>query len=251
MSSAEVRDLWESNFGQESVRIFHKTDWNRREWKRRWIGVAEAHALGADNVETLSIFYAKELRGIVTQASFWYMSRGNVSNRPLAEKMALAHILQSRKQKLLNLAADAWASIVPFGEIDMLTNGEQDFFAEIEEKTSQYGKDFQIGIAAAYSRTPFLIRTILELETHQQGFSGLSLEEKIQAAYSIMHKWLAIPNMYLMAWVSDGNRTSDGFYDPDATHIHSTEVLWPNITWDIARWAIINMMTHHKVKRGK
>ena len=70
----------------------------------------------------------------------------------------------------------------------MLTSGEQDFFAEIEERTSQYGKDFQIGIAAAYSRTPFLIRTILELETHQQNFPKLSLEEKIQAAYAVMHK---------------------------------------------------------------
>jgi hypothetical protein len=35
------------------------------------------------------------------------MSRGNVANRPLTEKMALSHILLSRKQKLLNLAADA------------------------------------------------------------------------------------------------------------------------------------------------
>ncbi len=35
------------------------------------------------------------------------MSRGNVANRPLTEKMALAHILQSRKQKLLKLAEDA------------------------------------------------------------------------------------------------------------------------------------------------
>lgn len=251
MSSAEVRDLWESNFGQKPVRIFHKTDWNRREWKIRWISVAEAHALWADNVENLCRFYATELRGIVTQASFWYMSRGNVANRPITEKLALACILKSRKQKLLNLAEELGASIVPFGEIDLLTAGEQDFFAEIEQQTAQYGKDLQIGFAASYSRTPFLIRTILDMTKEDPHFEQLTLEQKIQLAYKKMHKSLDMPNMYLMAWVSDGNRTSDGFYDPDATHIHSTDVLWPNITWDIAQEAIIDMMTHHKVKRGK
>lgn len=139
-------------------------------------------------MENLCRFYAKELRGIVTQASFWYMSRGNVANRPLTEKIALAHILKSRKINLLNLAEEVGASIVPFGELDMLTTGEQDFFAEVEQRTAHHGKDLQIGFAAAYSRTPFLIRTILELETHQQDFSKLSLEKKIETAYHIMHK---------------------------------------------------------------
>jgi len=250
MPSAQLRDIWESNFGGQSVWISHKNDWNRREWKIRWIEVSEAHALGADNVATLCRFYAKELGGIVTQVSFWYMSRNNVVNRSWTERKWLASVLRKRKQLFLDLAQEIWASIVPFGEINLLSPEEQEFFAEIEDNSSQHGLNFRIWFAVAYSRTPFLLRTIEDLRIAKAGFSSLSIYEQIQHAYRIMHKWLDMPNLYFISWAGDGIRTSDGFYDPDATHIYSTDVLWPNITWEIVRWAIIDMMIKNKVKLG-
>lgn len=250
MLSSELRDVWELKFGKNPVFISHKNDWNRRASREKEISVAAAHELWAEKVITLARFYASELRGIVTQASFWYMSHNNVINRPITEKNGLVSMLLKQYQPLFDLAKDVWASIVPFGEIDLLTNNERDVFEKLEQETKQFGKEFQIWIAVAYSRTPFLIRTILDLEATQNDFSPLPMQEKILLAYKSMHKWLELPNLYFISWDGDGTRTSDGFYDPNVTHIHSTKVLWPNITCDIMSQAIINVINHQKVKNG-
>jgi undecaprenyl diphosphate synthase len=243
--------------------IFHKTDGNRRLAKLLDISEVEWHKRGADNVETLVRFYRKHLPHVVRHMSFWYMSRDNVKWRTPAEATALYALLKDRKWRLIELADESGAAIVPFWEIDVLPRFVKDHLLEIEDKT-KWNTECKIWLAAGYSRTPFLVRNILE-QSEKKGplarFLALfwlalkvsnrwNVDARIQQALQEMHKWVKMPDLYLLAWDWDWRRTSDGMYDPNSTHIYPTNTLWPNIDWDLMIKAIIEMLTHSKPKYG-
>lgn len=188
MSVSALKEAWVDTFESKPVYISHRNDGNRREAANQVIEVFQAHALGADVVENLTRFYAEALRGIVLQATFWYKSRGNVLKRSAKENADLAALVRTRKEKLLILAEEVGASIVPFGELDLLTDDEQELFAEIEVETKKYGTDFILGIAAGYSRTPFSIRATIEMTQKDPGFITLTTEEQVDRVFSKMHK---------------------------------------------------------------
>lgn len=244
--------------------IFHKTDGNRRLAKILDISEIEWHKLGADNVETLVRFYRKHLPHIVKHMSFWYMSRDNVKWRKPEEAAALYTLLKDRMWRLIELADESGAAIVPFWEIDVLPSFVQDHLMEIEDRT-KWNTECKIWLAAGYSRTPFLVRTILEQSESQTNLSRLlglfwlalkasnrwNVDARIQQALIKMHKWIKMPDLYLLAWDSDWRRSSDGMYDPNSTHFYSTDTLWPKVDWDLMTKAIIEMLTHSKPKIGK
>lgn len=252
MSMSKLRDLWEEKKSEfpNWISIFHKTDGNGRWAKLKEKPRAFGHINGANNVEKLTRFYGKELAQIVTEVSYWYKSVWNVLNRPHAENLALQMLLQERQRSLISLADEAWARIVPFGDRELWTPAETETFDHIESETEKQGSgNLSIGIAAGYSQSLFLAKTLWILQWLSTDFLDISPEERIKLAYKQMHKGLRLPDLFILAGDSDGKRTSDGFCGPN-THIYTTSTLWPDVNWELITNAIIEMLEHTKIKNG-
>ncbi len=252
MSIAELRGLWEQkkdNFPQ-GISIFHKTDGNGRWAKAQSKPRAFGHSRGANNVENVTRFYRGELSDVVREVSFWYKSVWNVQNRPWGENLALQILLKRKQNSLIRLAEEARASIVPFGDREIWTPEEVSTFDHLENKTKHYGRDnLRIGIAAGYSQSLFLAKTLWILQSSRAHFLDISPEERIRLAYEQMHKGLRLPDLFILAGDGDGKRTSDGFCGPN-THIYTTSTLWPDVDWELLTKAIIDMLQHTKIKNG-
>ncbi len=252
MSMSRLRDLWEEKKSEfpNWISIFHKTDGNGRWAKLKKKHRAFGHINGANNVEFLTRFYGSQLAGIVNEVSYWYKSVWNVINRPREENLALQMLLGEREKSLISLADEARARIVPFGDRELWTPAEIKTFDSIESKTEKHGiSHLSIGIAAWYSQSLFLAKTLWVLQSSDVGFLNLSPEERIKLAYEQMHKGLRLPDLFILAGDTDGKRTSDGFCGPN-THIYTTPTLWPDVNWELVTKAIIDMLEHTKIKNG-
>lgn len=249
---SRLRDLWEEKKSEfpNWISIFHKTDGNGRWAKLKEKPRAFGHINGANNVEELTRFYGRELAGIVNEVSYWYKSVWNVLNRPREENLALQMLLRERQKSLISLADDAQARIVPFGDYELWTRAERKTFDHIENQTQKHwSTHLSIGIAAGYSQSLFLAKTLWILQSWNPQFLNLSPEDRIKLAYETMHKGLRLPDLFILAGDSDGKRTSDGFCGPN-THIYATPTLWPDVNWELVTNAIIDMLEHTKIKNG-
>ena len=77
------------------------------------------NCLGAKGLNSIkpgfsAFFYRKHLPDIVKEMSFWYMSKDNVKGRTPDEARALYQLLTDRKSKLISLAHESGAAVVPF-----------------------------------------------------------------------------------------------------------------------------------------